>query len=110
MRIAESAFSVLTSKPPEFTEEQIEELLKKEEVAKSGRLELKCPKCGTTYTFQINLDPKKPIDKSALPFPENNRFKCPNDDFEIDLTGMKLSVQGILGSPLPEKKEGQNVA
>lgn len=107
-KVGERSFSVLVRKPPEFTDEQIAELLKKENVAKSGRLELKCPKCKTTYIFQLNLDPKKPIEKPALSFPENNRFRCPNDDFEIDLTGIKATIQGTLGTSRPEKEEGEN--
>lgn len=109
-KIGKREFLVVMERVPEFTDEQIKELLKKEDVAKKGRVVLKCPKCSTDYTFQLNLDPKKPLDKDALEFPPDNRFKCPNDDFEIDLTGIKLTIRKFLGQPRPEKQEGEQIA
>lgn len=105
-KIADRQFVVLVEAVPELKSEEIEKLLKEDGIAKVGRMVFRCPKCKTEYKFQLNLDPKEPVDKDAIVFPPDNKFKCPNDGYEVDLTGIKISMQKVLGRPLPENHRG----
>lgn len=106
-KIREREIIIHMEEVKEFSEEEIEKLLLEPDVIKKARAILKCPRCNKEYSFQLNLDPKQPLDEGARPFPPDNKFRCPNDDFETDLTGIKFSLKRILGRPPPKKSEGE---
>lgn len=104
---SERELIVHMEKVKDFSEEEIEKLSLQPDVIKKARAVLRCPQCNKEYAFQLNLDPKQPLDEGTTPFPPDNRFRCLNDDFEIDLTGIKTSLKRILGRPPPKKAEGK---
>lgn len=107
--MGERTFIVGLKKFTELSDEEIKEKLKDENTIKSVKLELICPNCGNRYIFQMNLDPDEPIDNDSIEIPEDDIFRCPNDDFEINLTGVRLSLQSKLGQPKEEFMGDKNI-
>jgi hypothetical protein len=45
--------------------------------AGKAHFDFKCDECATINRMQANLGQPQPIDPGRLPFPKDNRFKCP---------------------------------
>jgi hypothetical protein len=58
-------------------------------------LESTCPRCATRLRIQANLGQTHPLKPGCLPFPQDNKLKCPACSAEIDLgdTRRQLEVQ-----------------
>lgn len=44
---------------------------------KATRAEVGCRNCGSTYLFEVHLDPEGALSRGAQRFPEDGRFTCP---------------------------------
>jgi len=72
---------------------------KKAEVAE---FKVVCPKCGQQYSIYIKFSDNKKIDvdlqkKGSKPYPINNKLKCDNCGFSIDLSGVKNQLEMQIG-------------
>lgn len=61
--------------------------------ANSAIIEVPCGKCGSNLKVQANLDRPQPLQPGLLPFPADNKLKCPNCDNEIDLSEARRQIE-----------------
>lgn len=52
-----------------------------------------CSKCKSHYKMQINFEEHFPIVDGAIPFPSNNKFKCPTCGAESDVLGLRQQLE-----------------
>ncbi len=102
--VAERIIEISKEEIPDFSQDEIVRLLKDPNSIKKARAVFECPLCKTQYTLQLNLDHSAPVDEGTIPFPDNNWFKCPKDNFQLDITGMRMQLKKILGSSQVKKE------
>lgn len=56
-------------------------------------IEVDCPNCKKKSVLQANLGIKQPIQRDLRPFPENNKFICPNCKTQIDLSDARRQLE-----------------
>jgi len=56
--------------------------------------ELECSNCKQKTKLQSNLGTPKPLQTGHLPFPKDNKFKCPNCGAETDVTQLRQEIEG----------------
>ncbi|MBI1817762.1 MAG: ATP-dependent Clp protease proteolytic subunit [Deltaproteobacteria bacterium] len=56
-------------------------------------VEAKCGKCGTVSKVQANIGKKHPLQQGCLPFPKDNKLRCPNCGAEADLTDLRRQIE-----------------
>ena len=56
-------------------------------------LGIKCPNCEQESKIQANLGKPRQIEDDCLPFPENDKFSCPNCQTEIDLSSQRRELE-----------------
>ncbi len=64
--------------------------------AKTGdvaMLDSTCPRCTTPMRIQANLGQKQPLQAGCLPFPPDNKLKCPTCSAEIDLSNTRRQIE-----------------
>jgi uncharacterized Zn-finger protein len=81
------------------TPEEIAELMKRPDIVKSATAEVSCPKCGTQYRFQYNLDPRAPVAPGSLALPPGEFFACAACGTHIPLTQLRENLSRIVGVP-----------
>lgn len=54
---------------------------------------LKCNKCGHETKIQANLGEKSPLRPGHLPFPADNKFKCPSCGVEDDVIHVRRQLE-----------------
>jgi hypothetical protein len=59
----------------------------------SATFGLQCHKCGTVSQIQANFEPNQPLQPGHLPYPANNRFKCPRCGVEHDLIDTRRQLE-----------------
>jgi hypothetical protein len=52
-----------------------------------------CPQCRKTFKIQVNLGQKAPLKPGNLPFPANNKFKCPSCGQISDLEQHRRKIE-----------------
>lgn len=52
-----------------------------------------CGKCTTTSRVQANLGKSHPLQEGCVPFPSDNRLRCPNCGNEIDLSDARRQLE-----------------
>lgn len=62
-------------------------------VPESVELDLQCNNCQATAKVQGNLRPGTPLKPGYLPFPANNRVKCPQCGTEQDLSDARRQIE-----------------
>lgn len=86
-----------------FTDDEIKELLANPQSIKKVRAQAECKKCERKHLFQMNLDPKAPLDDGHRPFPESKSFVCECGTTH-DLKHVWASAWQMLGSVQPKVK------
>jgi hypothetical protein len=71
----------------------------KEEVG-AAVSELQCPKCSQSVKVQANFKAGVPLQAGFLPFPKDNKLKCPHCGSEIDLEKQRLELESNVGKPI----------
>lgn len=61
--------------------------------ADTAALEVECGRCRANLRIQANLDGPKAIQPGFLPFPADNKLKCPTCGNEIDLTDARRQIE-----------------
>ena len=56
-------------------------------------VDIECAKCHRTSKLQINFERDFPVQQGAVPFPKNNKFKCPSCNAESDLLGLRQQLE-----------------
>jgi DNA-directed RNA polymerase subunit RPC12/RpoP len=63
-------------------------------------IDAKCARCGQTSKIQANLGEAQPLQEGCLPFPAENRLKCPNCSAEIDLSEARRQLEAQVKKPV----------
>ena len=56
-------------------------------------VEVDCTQCGEKIIIQANLEPGLPIQPNNLPFPADNKLKCPKCGMEHDLSSLRAQIE-----------------
>jgi len=59
-----------------------------------------CEKCKTTQVIQVNFGQNIPRTTDAIPFPNNNIFKCKNCSMESNLLGLRQQIEAQTGKKI----------
>ena len=59
----------------------------------SAKIDFECPNCKNVTKIQANLKKGIPIEKGAIPFPNNNVLICPNCKNNIDLSALRRQIE-----------------
>lgn len=54
---------------------------------------LQCHRCGLVTPIQASFEPNQPLQPGHIPFPADNRFKCPRCGSEHDLTDTRRQIE-----------------
>lgn len=89
--------------PPQrqFTEEQIQEILKDEKLIKTVKTEFQPFGYEHPIKIQHNLSKDEPIEEGFIAIPKDNRLEI--EGKILDLTGLKRQIEWMFGNPIPEK-------
>lgn len=63
-------------------------------------IEAQCARCGQTSKIQANLGEAQPLQEGCLPFPAENRLKCPNCSAEMDLSEARRQLEAQVKKPV----------
>ncbi|MEG0069220.1 hypothetical protein [Cetobacterium sp.] len=90
--------------PPQrrFTEEQIEEISKNDELIRSVKTEFKPFGFENPIKLQHNLLKDAPIEEGFLSIPENDRLEI--DGQLVELTGVRRQIEWMFGNPIPKEE------
>lgn len=56
-------------------------------------IDIQCNKCKTAMKIQANLQKGVPLQPGRIPFPADNKIKCPTCGAEHDLTAARLQIE-----------------
>jgi hypothetical protein len=56
-------------------------------------VDFECGKCKAKSKIQINFEKKFPLTPGTVPFPSNNKFKCPSCGAESDVLGFRQQLE-----------------
>lgn len=56
-------------------------------------VDFECGKCKAKSKMQINFEKKFPLNPGTVPFPSNNKFKCPSCGAESDVLGIRQQLE-----------------
>jgi hypothetical protein len=62
--------------------------------------DLQCNKCKAMSKIQANFGSPKPIQPGCVPFPKNNKLKCPQCGLEHDLTDARRQLEAEAKKPV----------
>jgi len=62
-------------------------------IAEVAVIEVQCRKCNTDIRVQANLDKSSPLQEGCIPFPSDNRLRCPGCGTEIDLSDSRRQIE-----------------
>lgn len=65
--------------------------------AKSAHADFVCPKCAEKYKIQLNLDKNTKLEPSAVPYPKDDIFVCPNCGTQTNLAPLRLQLEAQSG-------------
>jgi hypothetical protein len=73
-----------------------------QQIAKADKAEfdVPCGKCKTVAKVQANLGKAQPLKPGSLPFPANNKLKCPACGAETDITSARLQLEAMAKRPI----------
>lgn len=63
-------------------------------------INFRCPRCGTEWRIQANLEAGAPLQPGAVMFPANNRMNCPNCGVDIDLAELRRAIESQAKKPI----------
>jgi hypothetical protein len=70
------------------------------QAAAAANFELTCNNCKTVSKIQANFGQAQPVEPGHLPFPPNNKFKCPKCGAEHDLSDTRRQLEGQTRKPI----------
>lgn len=79
--------------------EEIQTLLRRDDVVKSANADVVCPKCQSVYRFQHNLDPSAPVAPGFLALPPGDFFACSVCFTQIPIAQLRENLSRIVGVP-----------
>lgn len=56
-------------------------------------VDIECDRCHHKAKIQINFDKKIPLMAGALPYPKDNKLKCPGCGVEMDILGLRQQLE-----------------
>ena len=56
-------------------------------------MEVKCGNCGLVSHVQANIGKTMPLQEGHVPFPSDNKFRCPNCGSEADLSNARRQIE-----------------
>jgi ClpP class serine protease len=56
-------------------------------------IHFRCNRCGAATPIQANFEPHQPLPPGHVPFPRDNKFKCPRCGIEHDLTDTRRQIE-----------------
>jgi ClpP class serine protease len=65
-----------------------------------AELDLECCKCHSRFKIQANLGRTQPIKPGSIPFPPDNKLKCPRCGAEHDLSDARRQLQAQAKKPV----------
>lgn len=65
----------------------------RQQQAVSLKFDLKCEKCQNVSRVQANLEPDEPLDAGHIPFPSDNKLRCPKCGAEYDLSDLRRQIE-----------------
>jgi hypothetical protein len=68
--------------------------------AGAAEVDVQCGKCKTHMKVQANLGKPQPLKKGSLPFPADNKIRCPNCGAETDITAARLQLEAMAKKPI----------
>jgi hypothetical protein len=68
--------------------------------AEMAELDLECNKCRSRFKVQANLGRVQPIKPGFIPFPTDNKLKCPSCGAEHDLSDTRRQLQSQTKKPV----------
>ncbi|MGL4902617.1 hypothetical protein [Cetobacterium sp.] len=91
--------------PPQrrFSEEQVEEIAKNDELIRSVKTEFKPFGFENPIKLQHNLLKDAAIEDGFLAIPETDKLEIEGQ--EIDLTGVRRQIEWMFGNPIPKEEE-----
>jgi hypothetical protein len=69
-------------------------------IAEIAQIDFECPRCKNKSRIQANLGKKKPIEQGSIAFPSDNKFKCPNCNLDVDLSGLRKQIESQQKKPI----------
>lgn len=66
----------------------------------AAHLDIQCNNCGSSLRVQASFNKDQEVEPGALPWPENDKLKCPSCGTEIDLADARRQIEGQLGQPV----------
>jgi hypothetical protein len=69
-------------------------------VGNVAMIEVRCQKCGNASTLQANLGQASPLQPGRMPFPADNRFRCPGCGAETDLADLRRQIEAQSRKPV----------
>jgi len=58
---------------------------------------VECDKCGMPHHFQLNFVPNEPLTPGHEVFPAQDKFQCKNCEYNHDISGIRLQLEGNVG-------------
>ena len=65
-----------------------------------AELEVQCNKCKSRFKVQANLGRKQPIKPGCVPFPADNKLRCPTCGVEHDLSDARRQLEAQAKKPV----------
>lgn len=66
----------------------------------TAMVEVRCQKCGNVSRVQANLGQSLPLQPGRLPFPPDNKFRCPGCGVEADLGDLRRQIEAQSRKPV----------
>ena len=63
--------------------------------ADGAEIDVECAQCHTVSKVQANLGKRNPLKGGHIPFPANNKLKCPKCGLELDLTDIRRQLEAV---------------
>lgn len=63
-------------------------------------IEAKCGRCAQQSKIQANLGQSQPLQEGCLPFPSDNKLKCPSCSAEMDLSEARRQLEAQVKKPV----------
>jgi hypothetical protein len=68
--------------------------------ADKAEVDVQCGKCKTPMKVQANLGKAQPLTPGCLPFPADNKLRCPKCGAETDVTAARLQLEAMAKKPI----------
>lgn len=73
-------------------------------VGEVAEIVVQCGKCKSEWKVQANIGRHQPLMEGSLPFPADNKLKCPNCSADIDLSEPRRQIEAQAKKPVVSQK------